>query len=369
MVRLVGGIVLFLVGMVGFVVAGVNLRHERTTKLPEAGRRHTRLAELWRLFQVVGIVSCLLAVFVGASAFVRIVPANTVGIPTTFGKVGAPLSNGFHLVVPWTEITQFSTRIQELSMLRAADEGDMAKDDSIAVIASGGGSMKVDVTVRFSVAADRAAELFRLAGSIDLIKDRFVRPDTREVVRDIFGEYTAEQGYSTERAKIATEVTAQLAERLLKRGIIVDSVNIRDVLPEQQVLDAINAVLQTRNQAAQALEDQKKQVTEAQTRKQVATLDKEAAITKAEAEAQAVSIAALAQAEANQKIAASLSPDLVRLEIAKACAEAIARTGAQVVNVCGVEGSGGTGGVAPTSVIVDSRGDTTPAAPPTTTGG
>lgn len=250
-------------------------------------------------------------------------------------------------------------------MLRAADEGDKSKDDSISVIASGGGSMKVDVTVRFSVAPDQAGELFRLAGSIDLIKDRFVRPDTREVVRNIFGEYTAEQGYSTERAKIATQVTDQLAERLLKRGILVDSVNVRDVLPEQQVLDAINAVLQTRNQAAQALEDQKKQVTEAQTRKQVATLDKEAAITKAEAEAQAVSISAQAQAEANAKIAASLSPELVQLEIAKACADAIAKTGAQVVNVCGAPGSAGsaTAGT-PTSVIVDSRGSDT--APPTT---
>jgi regulator of protease activity HflC (stomatin/prohibitin superfamily) len=364
--RLVGGIVLFLIGLVVFVVARVNIRQQRNA-LSTVGKGRGALSELWKLFQFVGAALSVLALFVTGSAFVRIVPANTVGIPTTFGKVGAPLNSGFHITAPWTEITGFSTRIQELSMLRAADEGDKSKDDSISVIASGGGSMKVDVTVRFSVAPDQADELFRLAGSIDLIKDRFVRPDTREVVRNIFGEFTAEQGYSTERAKIATQVTDQLAERLARRGILVDSVNVRDVLPEQQVLDAINAVLQTRNQAAQALEDQKKQVTEAQTRKQVATLDKEAAITKAEAEAQAVSIAAQAQAEANQKIAASLSPELVQLEIAKACADAIAKTGAQVVNVCGTPG--GTGGAiaAPTSVIVDSR-NTNPA-PPTTVGG
>ena len=365
MARLVGGILLLLIGIVAFVAARVNTRRQRNV-LSTVGKGQGLLAELSRLFQLVGAVLSLLALFVIFSAFVRIVPANTVGIPTTFGKVGSPLASGFHVTAPWTEITGFSTRIQELSMLRASDEGDKAKDDSISVIATGGGSMKVDVTVRFSVAPDQAAALFRQAGSLDLIKDRFVRPETREVVRNIFGEYSAEEGYSTQRAKIATQVTEELAVRLVKRGIVVDSVNIRDVLPEQQVLDAINAVLQTRNQAVQALEDQKKQVTEAQTRKQVATLDKESAITKAEALAQAVSIAAQAQAEANAKIAASLTPELVQLEIAKACADAIGRTGAQVVNVCATSGGAAT---APTSVIVDSRTSGTGDVVPTTIAG
>lgn len=85
-----------------------------------------------------------------------------------------------------------------------------------------------------------------------------------------------------------------------------------------------------------------------------ATLDKEATVTKAEADAQAVSIAAEAQAKANQAIAASLTPELVELEIAKACADAIAATQAQVINVCANQ-SGGTAGPAASTVIVDSR--------------
>ena len=370
MARLLGGIVLFLIGIVAFVVARVNVRHAKAS-MPVVGQKGGRLAELWRLISVVGLVVSFLASLVTGSAFVRVVPANTVGIPTTFGKIGTPLASGFHITVPWTEITGFSTRIQELSMLRASDEGDKAKDDSITVIAKGGGSMKVDVTIRFALAQDKAAELFKQAGSLDLIKDRFVRPDTREVVRNVFGEYTAEEGYSTKRADIASRVTDELRTRLATRGIVVDSVNVRDVGPEQQVLDAINAVLQTRNQAAQALEEQKKQVTEAETRKQVATLDKEATITKAQADAESVAIAATAQAKANQEIAASLTADLVQLEVARACADAISKTNAQVVNVCSNASSGTASGAAPTSVIVDSRGSgsTTTGAPPTTVGG
>ena len=289
------------------------------------------------------------------SSFLRIVPANTIGIPTTLGKVGRPMPAGFHVRVPWTEITEFSTRTQELSMLRASDEGDLSKDDSVTVIAQGGGSMNVDITVRFSLAADQADELFKLAGSIELVKDRFVRPDAREVTRNVFGTFTAEEGYSSKRAEISAEITAELQQRLLVRGVQVDSVNVRDVSPEQRVLDSINAVLQTRNEAARATEDQIKQVTEAETRKQVAALDKEAAITKAEADAESVRIAAQAQADANGKVAASLTAPLVELEIAKACADAIARTGATVINVCGATGTNGATAAAPGSVIVDAR--------------
>jgi regulator of protease activity HflC (stomatin/prohibitin superfamily) len=318
-----------------------------------------------RLAKQIGTLAALglglLGIFTFGSSFVRVVPANSIGIPTTFGKIGSPLASGIHLTAPWTEITPFSTRIQELSMLRASDEGDKSKDDSVTVIALGGGSMAVDVTVRFALASDKAGELFKQAGTLQLVKDRFVRPDAREVVRNVFGQFSAEEGYSTKRAIIATKITDELKPRLESRGIIVDSVNVRDVAPDQQQLAAINAILQSRNEAAKALEDQKKQTTEAETRKQVATLDKTAAVTKAEADAAAITIAAQAQADANAKIAASLTPALVDLEKTKACASAIAQTKAQVVNVCEGPGSGGTGsGGSPTSVIVDSRG-TTPA--------
>jgi regulator of protease activity HflC (stomatin/prohibitin superfamily) len=357
--RLIGGVVLMLLAIVAFSAARLSVRRSNEEQLSVVGKRRSLLSELGKVIAFASVGLILVAVFLIASSFVRIVPANTVGIPTTFGKIGTPLSSGFHFTEPWTEITGFSTRVQELSMLRASDEGDLAKDDSITVIAAGGGSMAVDVTVRFSIAPDQADELFKQAGSLDLIKDRFVRPDTREVVRNVFGQFNAEEGYSTKRGDIAVMVTDELKKRLAIRGITVDTVNIRDVAPEQQVLDSINAVLKERNGAAQALEAQKKQVTEAETRKQVAERDKEATITKAEADAEAVAIAASAQAKANQEIAASLTPELVELEIARACAEAIAKTGAQVVNVCG-NGSGASGATAaPTSVIVDSRATTT----------
>lgn len=351
MAKFVFGVVLTIGTIIVFLVA----RNTASVgKRPALGKAAKQISVLGSL------ALAILGVFIIGPSFLRVVPANTIGIPTTLGKVGTPLSSGFHFTAPWTTITGFSTRVQELSMLSAADEGDKAKDDSVAAISSGGGSMAVDVTVRFALAPDKASELFKQAGSVELVKDRFVRPDAREVVRNVFGQFTAEEGYSTKRATIAVRIADELAPRLAGRGVLLDSVNIRDVAPDNQQLAAINAILQSRNEAAKALEDQKKQTTEAETRKQVASLDKEATVTKAEADARSVTIAAEAQASANAKIAASLTPTLVDLEKTKACAAAIAATKAQVVNVCAGNGADGSTAAGNTSVIVDSRATTKP---------
>ena len=329
--------------LVGGGAIGLISRRMRSSTKPNPGRNLAPLAML-----VVGVAML-------ATTLVRVVPANNVAIPTTFGSIGEPMSSGIRPAYPWTEMNILSTRIQELSMLRAFDEGDLAKDDTIRVIAAGGGSMTVDLTVRYAIEPAKAEDLFRQAGTMDLIKERFVRPDAREVTRNVFSKFTAEQGYSTERAQIAEMIFAELRDRLAPRGIDVDSINVRDVEPEVQVLQAINDILSARNAALTAAEEQKRQVTEAETRKQVAERDAEATATKAEGEADATRIRAEAEAEANRKIAESLTPTLVDLQITQACADAIAKTQAAVVSTCGPGGSAGAAAPAPPNVIVDTR--------------
>lgn len=231
-------------------------------------------------------------------------------------------------------------------MLRASDEGDKSKDDSIDVIALGGGAMKVDVTIRFSIEQSEADELFRKAGSLDLVKERFVRPEAREVIRDVFGAYSAEAGYSTARAEIGAKVTDVLRERLVPLGILVDSVNIRDVAPDKQQLDAINAILAARNDAKKAQEEQTKLVTQAETRRQVAEKD-----------ALEIQIRADATATANRTIAESLTEELLALRKAEICADAIKQTKVAVVYGCEAAsaGAGNSDSGNAATVIVDAR--------------
>lgn len=338
MFRLVLGCILALVGL-GMTAAVFSVKDAE-------GKRKLSLAP--------GLLVLVVAAVFGLWSTVRVVEANEVGVPTTFGRIGEPMQSGFQLVAPWTKVTTFSTRTQELSMLAATDEGDKAKDDAVEVIAKGGGSMKVDVTVRWSVDPEAVSRLFRQAGSLDLVQQRFVRPDSREVVRNVFGQHSAEGGYSTERAEMAIEITDQLRAVAGPRGITIDSVNIRDVNPEENVLKGINDIVSARNDAATALEVQKQTLTDAETKRQAAEIDAKAAVAKATGEADAQRINAQGEADANAKIAASLTPDLLHLQEVQACAEAIKQTSAAIVN-CGSTSSASSGATPAASVIVDQR--------------
>lgn len=340
------------VALIVLLIAAKVRSHAKTT-----GERNvvTTAGIVGGVAAVVGVA----AIVVIVGSFFAVVPANTVAVPVAFGSAGTPLRSGIHVVTPWTETTEFSTRVQELSMLRASDEGDLDKDDSVDIIAKGGGAMKVDLTIRFTIDPNAVDLVFRKAGSLEVVKDRFVRPNARDITRNVFGQFTAEEGYSTARAEIGAEITAGLQKALAPQGILVEQVNVRDVLPEQQVLDSINKILQTRNDALQAQEDQRKQVTEAETRRQVAEKDAEAKKISAQADADAQLIAAEAEAESNRKVALSLTPELIELQKAQACADAIAKSAAQVISVCSPGQSASSTASSPT-VIIDGRTAATP---------
>ncbi len=144
--RLFLGVLLFLGAIVAFLVG--------TVRNP-SNKAQTINVRRYGPFGVIGGLLLL------ALACIRIVPANTVGIPTTFGSIGSPMSPGLKVVSPFTEVNTFSTRLQESTMLADVDEGDRKRDDSIEVRGSDGYAMKVDLTIRFAVRPDAASTLYR----------------------------------------------------------------------------------------------------------------------------------------------------------------------------------------------------------------
>lgn len=270
-------------------------------------------------FGIVGLGA--LFVLFGFWSMVRIVPANSVGIPTTFGSIGQPMGSGFHFTAPWTKVHKFSTRIQESSML-SSGEGEKGRADSISVRGSDGYEMWVDVTIRYKIDENVADQLFRRVGSMDGIKDRLVRPEVRESVRIVFADHTAEEGYSIGRAQIANDFNDDLRTRLQKYGIDLDSAVIRSVDPEQSLSGAIADRSAARERTLQAKIEQEKQVTEAETRKQVAERDATAKVTAAQGDADARRIAAQGESDANAKVSASLTPQILQQDYIDALREA-----------------------------------------------
>lgn len=339
----------FILGCILAVVA-VGLYTVCATSKDAEGRR--KLA-VWPAFVVLAVGG----VFMFWS-FVRVVEANEVGVPSTWGRVGQPMQSGFHMTMPWTKVTEFSTRVQQLTLSLPDKDNDGnpdGPDNSIKVIAKDGGVMHVGVTVRWSVEKEAIdTSLYRQAGTLDLVSSRFVRPDTQETARNVFGQHSAEGGYSTEREQIAKEIKEKLSELGKPRGIIIDSVNVLEVEPEDRVLAKINDIIEQRNATLLASEAQKTTLIEAETQRQKAEVDAKAQVLTAQGAADSQLIAAKAEADSNALVAASLTPDLLHLQEVQACAEAIRQTSAAIVN-CGSSSGASSAATPPASVIVDQR--------------
>jgi regulator of protease activity HflC (stomatin/prohibitin superfamily) len=93
------------------------------------------------------------ATVLGIGAFVlalnsfHVVPTRNVAVQTSFGKPVGTLSNGFHLVRPWSEIHTYDATIQTLKLSNEKDDSG----DPITVRLANGATAIVDLTVQWQV--------------------------------------------------------------------------------------------------------------------------------------------------------------------------------------------------------------------------
>ncbi|TXS56165.1 prohibitin family protein [Streptomyces sp. t39] len=206
-----------------------------------------------------GALGALVAgLFAGVSSCVHVVSAYEVGVPVTFGKVGSPMNSGLNVTSPFTDVTTFSTRPVDLNL---------SDKDVVEVRSSQGGVMYAEITVKWAVTPARAVELYRLAGSEDAIQQRLVFPDSREIVRNVFARYTSEEGYTSAREKINTEIGDLIRERLAPRGIAVTTVNLRNVKPSEKLQEQIDRKIQQEQATERATEAARTATAEAERRR------------------------------------------------------------------------------------------------------
>jgi regulator of protease activity HflC (stomatin/prohibitin superfamily) len=287
------GIVLLVVGLALVLFGGAISK----SMAAQGGFNPTKRPPNLRAF---GFLALAAGIIIPLASSVRVIGATEVGIPVTFGKVGKPLLPGFNFVLPWTEITTFTTRL-EVSDMNRGSEGDRPSDDSVTVLASEGGELNIDVTVRYTVVPGKATDLFKRVRSMEGVRNTIVRPATRSLMRNVYSRYTAEEGYTTKRELIETVVNDELGKVFTKEGLKLDVVSIRDIRPADQILQAINRKLEATQSAERAKIEQVRLLTEAETRRRVAETDKQSRV-----------ISAQGEAEANAILDGSLTPSLLK---------------------------------------------------------
>ena len=183
-----------------------------------------------RLFGFV-ILAFFIVIFL-FSAVTR-VDSGAVGVLTLFGKVtGEVLPEGLHLISPFKTNHEISIRTQEIK-------------ETASVPSSEGLVMALDTSLIYHLNPDKAAEVYQKIGPRYL--EVLVEPNLRAAIREATASHTANALYTGEREMVAKQIYDQLSGLLGTRGIVIESVLLRDI----QLPSTLKASIEAKQQAEQ----------------------------------------------------------------------------------------------------------------------
>ncbi|RLC39147.1 prohibitin family protein [Candidatus Falkowbacteria bacterium] len=181
-------------------------------------------------------------------ASIVIVDAGETGVYSLFGKVkDSELKSGFHLVIPVAKVTKMSIRTEEYTMSIAQGEGKKYDADAITSLTKEGLSVDLDMTVLYRLKEDQASDVYKELGTG--YDEKIIRPSIRTAIRDIIAQYEAKDIYSEKRQEAADKIKDKLIVDLDNRGIIVESVLLRNVALPANLANAIQEKLQAEQEA------------------------------------------------------------------------------------------------------------------------
>ena len=268
-------IVTFLVGL-GFIVGSVLLGLRRALDDDPA----TEPGVSGKVIATVGVIVGLL-IIVFSFGWREIGPGQ-VGVKTQFGQVqDGTLSPGLNWIVPFAQdITIFDSRVQAYRF----DNIEGATRDLQTAGLSG--------LINYHIEPQRADELLQnVGGPEDYAAKVFLTP-ANTALKEITPQYNASEVVS-KRDEIGTQTLERLAPRMERYGIIIDRVSVENIGLKAEFLASVEAKQIAEQDLLRANFEQQRQV-------KLAEGERDAAVTRAEGEA-----------EANRLINESLSDNLL----------------------------------------------------------
>lgn len=242
------------------------------------------------------------------------VPTGYVGVVYNMngGVDGEVLSQGWHIVSPTKKVTEYSIGLEQ-SYLTSEDKGDSPKDESFSIPTSDGKTVRVNLEFSYKFDEARVAETFtQFKGkSGEQIKDSFIKPKIVAWTQEVSANYPVTDIFGDKRTKINAELDTYLKDKFDKYGIIIDTVNFTDISVDDETAAAIQKKVTAQQELELAQVEAETAKIQANKEKEVAQIAAETAVIEANAKADVMQIEAEAEAEANRKIAASLTPELI----------------------------------------------------------
>lgn len=213
------------------------------------------------------------------------------------------LGQGFHMVAPWRKVVEYPVSTETVYYTKNNDDGDDKKDNSINVNTKDGKQVNVSVTYSYHMDPENLSAVFvKFRGQkIEVIEAGYVKNEMYQAINEVTSQYSLMDLVGDKRPEINEKILNKFKDSLAEFGIIIETFNLSDVVPDEATKEAIQKVVNAQNVLEQA-----------KIEKQTAEVEAEKARVKAKGAADAALIEAEGQAQANAKLQGSLTEQIIR---------------------------------------------------------
>ncbi|MFH0846829.1 MAG: prohibitin family protein [Chloroflexota bacterium] len=282
-------VTVFVVGIIVFI-AGVFIWQ---TNKGNQGVPQTRLFGLLASLIGVGLIAGGLLLDCFAT-----IPAGHRGVVIRFSAVtGKILDEGLQMKLPFIEsVVEMSVQTQKVEANATSASRDLQ-------------DVQTTIALNWHLDPNMAGEVYRSLG-LSFI-DRIAAPAIQETVKQITAKYIAED-LILKRDEVKAAFTESLSNRLLARGIFIETVSITNFQFSNTFIAAIEAKVAAEQAVLEAKNKLERVKVEAQQTEAQAIGEANARIAKANGEAEYIRIVTDAQVAANKAVAASLTPEVLQ---------------------------------------------------------
>jgi regulator of protease activity HflC (stomatin/prohibitin superfamily) len=343
-------------GLIGWALIGLLILYVFYVAAQRAQRREAKVSVMIVLVLLVGG----LALNTLGAGLVFIQPQERgVVISALSGSGYRPqaLGPGLHWVAPYVEnVIRYSISNQTYTMVARSAEGKVQGDDSVSARTADGQLVYFDASVIYAADPAKVVQLhIQWQGRYE---DEFVRPRARSLIYNRAAQFTVEQIYGSKRTELQVAIQEEISKDFEAQGLKLVQFLLRNISFSPEYAQAVEQkqIAQQNAERAKFLVQQQEQ--EAARIRVEAQGVRDAAITRAEGEAKALTL--VADALRN-------NPDLIQYTYVQKIAPN--------VGVIVLPGGGGGSGAAAAPYILDLKSlleglpkpVVTPTAPVTTT--
>lgn len=187
-------------------------------------------------FAVIGAVFLVVAGMAGGCMTTSIRSGEGAVKFSVFGgtDLEAQYGEGLQVHPPWVDLIRYDVRVQE-------------QLEDITALSSNGLQIGMDASIRWRPRADDLPQLHTTYGT-DYYR-KLVQPELRSAVREIVGQYTPEELYSSRRAELQTQIFERVRDQVESQYVQVDAILIRDISLPDQIRAAIENKLKEEQEA------------------------------------------------------------------------------------------------------------------------